>query len=719
MELLLDKEIALPHAEKVDTKGREKVGFHGLWVSAEAVAHLAECRGQVDHVRALSFRPFAWVKGKRELKGSLPLNTLRFFKTPKDFEAARDTHPWQHFACLSSLESQFLVYSGKRLFENLSFQELRRCQLDIEVAGGQEGFPSPQNPKARVLAIGLRGRKEEILSLEENSDAGERDLLLRFQGYLESHDPDTLEGHNLFNFDLDYLRQRCERLKLPCRWGRFGQLASFTSAYLKVAERNIAFRKVHLPGRTVFDTYLAVQLYDIGKRQLPNYRLKDLERHFGFAREGRVYLQAQKIERAFYASRELFNAYLKDDLQATRRLANILLPNYFAQTQTFPTTLQEAWLRGSASKVELLLLEQYWKAGHSLPEKGLAIKPYEGALTFSTQQGVYSKVLHYDVASLYPSLLLQGKVGPTKDELGAFLPLLRSLKQKRESYQKKAEEAKSKEKTEDYLARAMAYKILSNSFYGYLGFSLGRFSDGALAAKITQQGRQLLEKLMRHFEIMGCTVLEADTDGLYVQSDAYFEKGEALLKKISTALPQGIRLEQGGTYQAMFCYAPKNYALRKGDTLCVVGSALRARNMEPYLKTATDHLIRHALGMESTTVAEKLQELTNTLKSGQMPLENLAAAEWLSQSPQTYLKKVEKGDTARRASFQAALRLTRKAQSGELLRYYLAKSPEKNAPQWQRAYPLEQASKPYEPTVYLKKLEKWRSRYQAFLGKAE
>ena len=40
------------------------------------------------------------------------------------------------------------------------------------------------------------------------------------------------------------------------------------------------------------------------------------------------------------------------------------------------------------------------------------------------------------------------------------------------------------------------FKILINSFYGYLGFAQGNFADFEAAARVTQIGRDLLKKMI-------------------------------------------------------------------------------------------------------------------------------------------------------------------------------------------------------------------------------
>ncbi|HEY8995210.1 MAG TPA: 3'-5' exonuclease, partial [Lacunisphaera sp.] len=263
---------------------------------------------------------------------------------------------------LKPYESQWLVQRRARLYDGLPFAQLRRCQLDIETGATEAGaFSDARNPGDRVLAIGLQcGERRELLTLDEETDAGEKRLLLAFNDRLRELDPDVVEGHNLFKFDLDYLRQRSKRHKVPCAWGRFGLNAEFRNSRMKVAERWIDFPRCDLPGRTVIDTYLLVQLYDITAREMTAYGLKDAAVYFGItpeSGEGRTYIDGAQIQHAFRDNREQFLSYLADDLRETRGLADVLLPTYFEQARAFPILLQEAALRGTSGKVDLLFLE--------------------------------------------------------------------------------------------------------------------------------------------------------------------------------------------------------------------------------------------------------------------------------------------------------------------------------------------------------------------------
>src|SRR5258708_24918689 len=59
------------------------------------------------------------------------------------------------------------------------------------------------------------------------------------------------------------------------------------------------------------------------------------------------------------------------------------------------------------------------------------------------------------------------------------------------------------------------FKILINSFYGYLGFAQGHFADFDAAARVTQIGRDLLKKMIDWLNTQGAKVIEVDTDGIY------------------------------------------------------------------------------------------------------------------------------------------------------------------------------------------------------------
>jgi len=709
----------------------------GVWIDGDGVARVSLATPEGGRRETtLPFEPFAWLASNpfeapvagvtlETLGGGAALGVLAraasleafdgFVRTAKDSVAVDALRP---------LECQFLLQRRARLYGDLSFARLRRCQVDIETGSTEGGFSDAEKPGDRVLAIGMRSfGRNTLLVLEAMTDEAEKRLLQSFNAELAALDPDVIEGHNIFKFDLDYLRIRCRLRRVPCAWGRFGQKATFRSSRLKVAERWIDFPRCDLPGRAVIDTYLLALLNDISSRELNSYGLKEVAIHFGITEEDsaeRTYIEGHRIADAYRDDRERFRAYLEDDLRETQGLGDLLLPTYFEQSRAFPIPLQEATLRGTTVKIDLLFLEEYYHARQSCPQPP-EIKPFDGGYTRSFNEGVFRHVLHFDVASLYPSLLLNIARNPANDTLGVFIPLLRRLLEYRLRYKQLARTAPGEDERAEAQARQASYKILINSFYGYLGFSGARFGDGDLAAEVTRRGRELLQSLIDEFARHGCTILEADTDGIYLSSEEFFEKPEELLAKVVPILPSGIELEFDGRYDGMFCYKAKNYALREGGKVTLRGSALRSRGIEPYLKRLTDSLIRYLLGVSDESPLGIAEEYRRRLGDRSLVVAEVAKGEVLSMNPDAYERFIAGGGKPRRASAEAALQMSPRPRMGERVTYYITPKQKGKASDWQRARPVtafHAAEAPYDPTHYSGKLDDWMERYGRFLGVA-
>ncbi|MDP0498578.1 MAG: DNA polymerase domain-containing protein [Verrucomicrobiota bacterium JB022] len=706
----------------------------GLWVDNDGTVHLAQRApgGEVE-TRREPFQPFMWtveppVGGECEIEqlaGPGPVSYLVTAKTPEAFKELGQQRD-RRDELIRPFEHQWLLSRQERLFAGLKFGDLRRCQLSIKtVCEDPDGTSDPSRKEDRVLAIGawFSGDPEAtVLLLEEDTDAAERALLKQFNELLQERDPDILEGHNIFNFELDYLNQRSRRYRLPRTWGRFGGEPRFRKSRQRVAERWLDFLRCDIPGRAVFDSYLAVQLFDITAREMPGYGLLESAVHFGLTGEDddRPDFAHGATREALAEDRPRFLQALREDLREIRGLADRLLPTYVAQAQNFPLLLQEASLRGTGQKVEMLLLEKYYEKRASLPDFN-EVSAYEGGYTKSFGEGVYRRVLHFDVASLYPSLLLAARLNPASDHLGVFIPLLDELRTYRLRYKQLAREAADVEMRQEYAARQASFKILINSFYGYLGFGGARFADGTLAAEVTRQGRELLQQLIEAFGQAGAEVLEADTDGIYVAAnEAHWEKPETLLAVVERVLPEGIHLEYDGSYPAMFCYKAKNYALFDGEQITIRGSALRSRGIEPFLKGLTDHLIAWLLGLEEEDPETKTERLAWQIQESELPVREVAKGEHLSMSPLAYQRKIEAGGKPRRAALEVALRMNPAPRMGEKVYYYIKPKEKGQTADWQRAEAAahyDPTELPYDPKYYLKKLADWKKRYQVYWKK--
>ncbi len=105
------------------------------------------------------------------------------------------------------------------------------------------------------------------------------------------------------------------------------------------------------------------------------------------------------------------------------------------------------------------------------------------------QTGIIENVWHCDVTSLYPSVMLAFGYLPKNDELGMFRGHLPRICAPSASQAKNAlRQSTSPVERGQLDALQSTFKILINSFYGYLGFAQGHFADFEAAGGRHRQG---------------------------------------------------------------------------------------------------------------------------------------------------------------------------------------------------------------------------------------
>ena len=406
------------------------------------------------------------------------------FEDAAAFANAKTKYKREFFA-LNDLGHQYLLQNGRTLFKGMSFGDLRRMQVDIETFTGADGVMSAA-AKDPLLAIALSDSSgwEQILVVEDPEDeAQERAVLEKFAEAVRDRDPDVLEGHNIFKFDLPYLETRARKLGVKLGLGRDGSLLRSHPSRLQIAERLIQYRKFEIHGRHVVDTLFLLQFHDVGARELESFGLKAAARHFGVAEDDRVELGAREITEMHSKNRKVFETYALQDVRETRALSAALSPAWFTQATIFPYNYQDVVIRGNATKINSLFLREYLRQGHAIPALP-DVRRFEGGYTDIFFTGVARNVWHCDIASLYPSVMLAFGILPGPDALGVFGGLLAQLRKFRLEAKARMRSASGTERAH-LDALQSTFKILINSFYGYLGFAQGNFADFEAAAAVT------------------------------------------------------------------------------------------------------------------------------------------------------------------------------------------------------------------------------------------
>ena len=638
-------------------------------------------------------------------------------KTGKNYSA-----PDAPYLFLPDISHQYMLASGTTLFKGMEFSELRCLALDIETACAEGyDFSNPAREDDRIISIALKdSHGEEILLRGDRLT--EPELLQALNSEIHRLDPDVITGHNIFRFDLDYIGQRAQRHGIRLNWGRNMSAPHITPhARWSLADKTLEYPRWDVYGRHIIDTYFLVQLYDIGGRNLEGHGLKAAACHFGIAAEERTYLEGADISATFLNDPERLYRYNLDDARETLSLFRLLGYPWFLQSRIFPYSFQNCVIRGNATRINSLFLREYLYGSHAIPARTIGVASFEGGYTESSFSGVTGPIVHCDVASLYPSLMLAYRLAPAKDTLGLFLPMLADLREFRLTAKQRARDTVDDSERHYFDALQQVFKVLINSFYGYLGAARHNFSDPAAAAEVTRLGRVTIKNMIGLLISEGARPVEVDTDGIYFKPPASCATEEAeseLVQRISQEFPEGIEVELDGRYRTMFAYKTKNYALLEyGGRIIIKGSGLRSRGMEPFLREFTRDVIGLLLAGETGKVVPLYELYVTRLRSRCLDVAWIARSETLNEPMERYLEKLRSGARNHAAAFEVALASNRSYRTGDHVSYYISGSG-KDAAAYEQCLPVS-AFNPARPDInvpyYIEKLRHVKKRFEQFL----
>jgi DNA polymerase, archaea type len=636
------------------------------------------------------FHPFVWADSDvvdlgietEKLRGDLKYGWLITVDSWKELIALRNglKNAGRDFFAFTDPIQHYLTATGRTLFKDLAFEELKRMQ--IEVLSAERSSDSDH-----IMSIALSdntGWEELIVTDSNNAEESERNSLRRLTALIKERDPDVIEGHDLFRVHLPLLVARAKKLKTKLDWGRSGGFLRSRPSRLQIAEKTIDYPKFTIDGRHFVDTFLLAQFYDVGMRSLAGFERADVARHFELCdNEELSALTGKELERAYQSDPETFKRRALCGVRETGALSNLLSASYFIQAQIFPYNYQDVIVRGNATRINALFLREYFRQRHSIPELPMP-RGFEGGYTDIFFTGVARNVWHCDVASLYPSIMLQFDCFPTTDELQIFRHLLTDLRNFRLEAKARMRAERDPAKQHHLQALQNTFKILLNSFYGYLGFAQGHFADFDAAARVTQIGRDLLKKMIDWLNACGAQVIEVDTDGIYFVPPEKIAI-ENLQKGLAQELPAGIDVEIDEQFEAMLSYKAKNYALLTKDGDVVIrGGALKSRGLEKFQRVFLEQMIKMIMQGKPEAIADLRNEFDGKIRNRQWKIDMLMKTDTLQDSLEKYRAKIAGSARNRGAAYELALASGRNYRPGDQISYYIKTTPKK-VPAYQAA----------------------------------
>lgn len=634
--------------------------------------------------------------------------------------------------------TQYLLQTGKTLFKGDT--NPLTLFFDIEVITDKNyDFPNAKRKQDKIIIIAVHTSYGDdyllVLNEDGKSKTGknrllfdtEKELLQSFITLVRSVDPDIISNHNVFNFDLNYVRERCELYSIPLSLGRNGSEPNFFDTSIKFGDRNRSYTNYSIYGRHIVDTMFLAEAADVTSRDMPSYGLKDLVKYLKKASEDREYVEGSEITNVWFEDRERLLRYALDDVYEAEILYNQFNPAFYSQTQLVPMPYQDVCRYGTGNKIDYILLRNYMKYNWSFskPEKQRHIK---GGYADVLKYGLIKEDLVYaDVESLYPSLAISLKIQPKRDELKLFQRLVNmmvnlrfTIKSEIKKYQEKGEHEKAiKQKSFD-----AGVKIFLNTLsYGYLAWGFGAFNDYDEAERITKGGQDIVKLMIKCIKDDGADVIKVDTDGLCCTVPEKFrgsyESEMEYIHTLTKRMPEGIRIGHDGRYKAMLAFDKKSYALLNYDgKITVKGNTIRGRNVEPFAATLIKNCIKELLDGDINNCPVYYTEIKNKIINKKLEPQEILSRSSLGNTLEEYINKKQSGNNPI-AQYELALKQPEKYQKGDVIYFYIKEIPyearivrnklvlrKKNLANYEVAEFLENYNYDYDVDHYLDRFDK-------------
>ncbi|BCS90976.1 MAG: DNA polymerase [Candidatus Micrarchaeota archaeon] len=501
----------------------------------------------------------------------------------------------------------------------------------------------------------------------------EAEMIKAFIDIVKQNDIDIITGYNSSTFDIDYLKRRSAIYSIDFDLSRVNE-----SSYTKIESHGLNY-KVVIAGRIHIDMYTVSKFVALvgasaNILKLADYTLRSV--YEALTNDKKVMVNKAEIYKMWDGSADQLKELAEYNLNDSYALYKVF-------TSFFPLIVEISKITGSlikdtavstAGQLVESTLQFYSKEFNAIiPEKPeekeiifRELNPIQGAFVKTPDPGLYNNLAILDFRGLYPSIIIAHNIDPScicdsscseyyeapngirfrKDKIGEIPTVLKRFVDERALVKKLF-----KQHPDDIIlgSRSQALKIIANSFYGYLGYSRSRWYSRECASAVTAYGRYYIMKTIEEAEKAGFKVIYSDTDSIVILLGS---KGKddviSFMKDYNSKLPKDMELELEDFYmrgifvgkktENQTTGAKKKYALITYDgKIKVKGFELVRRDWSKIARDTQMNVIETILRYGDINKAVSIvKETINRLRSGAVPLEDLAISTQLRKSIDSY-----------------------------------------------------------------------------------
>ena len=531
----------------------------------------------------------------------------------------------------------------------------------------------------------------------------EKEMLEKFCEYVKKISPDILVGYFSDKFDMPYLKERAEKLKIKLNLG------VDDSQPRSVGGTNSISR---IEGITHVDLLKFISVTYSQYMQSETLSLNEVAKEF--LKDSKKEFKIQHSSKLKESNWEEYFEYNLHDSILTLNLFEKFWPDLLEFSRIIKEPLFEISRNGLSKQMESYILHNLDKF-NEIPEKrplnneiSERIKRggVKGAFVYEPKPGIYENIAMVDFTSMHTSIIISYNI--SKESLeekkenqfespeietngknkkfyfskkpGFFPTILKEIFEKRKKYK----EEYKKNPNIITKARSNAFKLLSASAHGYIGFSGARYYSWECSSSILAYVRQFNIETIKKIKSFGCEVIYGDTDSVaFLMGKNSKEKIKELIKKLNEELPGVMELELEGFFKRGIWVttregktgAKKKYAMiNENGEIKIRGFETVRRDWCKLAREVQDKIIRMILNEGDEKKALKyIKDIVEKLKKRGVKKEDLIIKTQLTKPISEY-KSISPHVIAAKKTKESGKII----EHGSLIEYYIAETKTKS-----------------------------------------
>ena len=431
---------------------------------------------------------------------------------------------------------------------------------------------SLKSENGEILMISLVGEKfKKVLTWKKKKTEknyvefvkNEKELLEKFVEEVKKYSPDFLIGYHSDGFDLPFIKDRAKILKVALPIG-IDSSEPKISRGVSTSARISGIAHIDLLKfiKTTYAQYM--QSESMSLKEVSKEFLGDTKKDFNLKHSSKI----KENEWDLYYEYNMYDSYL------TLELFEKFWPDILEFSRIIKEPPFEISRNGLSKQIESYILH-HLEEFNEIPEKRPGMNEIEerrkkgsveGAFVYEPKPGLYEDLVMFDFTSMHTSIIISHNISkgtltenkknaiespeieinnkPKKfyftKEPGFFPTLLKEIFEKRKKYK----EEYKKNPNLITKSRSNAFKLLSASAHGYIGFFGARYYSWEASSTILAFVRKYNLETIKKIEKEGHKVIYGDTDSVAFTRDKKSKKEiKELLEKLNKELPGVMHIE--------------------------------------------------------------------------------------------------------------------------------------------------------------------------------